>query len=523
MLVKETELFGRGKIKVFNDRPSNLAEVLSTSLEAYKDKEAVVTEESSLTYEQLDAYSTVIAANLQKEYGVQKGDRIATLIGNRLSFPLMVFACVKLGAIMVPVNVKLSVDEIAYILGHSEVKVIVSEDKFISKIEKIKEVDITTIPKDENIFVVDGENTFKQLLEDKNELLPIETDELDPIFILYTSGTTGRPKGAVLTHINVIHSLINFKSIFETDHTMKTLIAVPMFHVTGLVGQLLHMVYIGGTAYSMESYKNKLYIEYILKYRINFLFNVPTIFVMMSTDEQFKQNSFDFVTKVAFGGSPIYQQTYSMLQEAFPNANLHNAYGATETTSPATLMPVSYSKSKVTSVGRAVPVADIKIVSSTGDEVAAGEVGELFIKGPMVIKEYWRNEEANQHNFSDGYWHSGDLGSVDEDGYFYISDRKKDMINRGGEKIFSIEVEDILKKHNLIKEAAVVGDPDPVFGERVKAFIVSEQLTIEDIPLIKQHCLQYLAKFKVPEIYEFLDELPRNASGKILKQTLKNN
>ncbi len=523
MAIRQIDLYGRENIKVFDERPKNIGEILSKSVQDFKEKDAIVTEERILSYQQLDTYSSIIASNLQNEYGVEKGDRVASVIGNRYHFPLLTFACAKLGAIMIPVNVKLTADEMAYILGHSDVKVIISEDKFISKIERVKEIDSSAISSDNNLIVIDGKDSFAQLMIDSYEFKNVEVDELDPAFILYTSGTTGRPKGAVLSHINVIHSLINFTNTFQTDSNMKTLIAVPMFHVTGLVGQLLHILMIGGTVYSMERYQNKTYINYILRYQINFLFNVPTIFIMMSTEKEFQNNSFDFVKKVAFGGSPIYQQTFSMLQKAFPNAEMHNAYGSTETTSPATLMPVKYSDSKVNSVGLSVPVADIKIVNSEGEECEVNEVGELYIKGPMVIKEYWRNPEANQKNFSDGYWHSGDLGFIDEDGYFYIRDRKKDMINRGGEKIFSIEVEDVLKKHELINEAAVIGVPDPLYGEKVKAVVVSQQMTEEDIPKIKDHCLNHLAKYKIPEVYEFMEELPRNASGKILKQSLKEN
>ena len=290
-------------------------------------------------------------------------------------------------------------------------------------------------------------DTFSQLTKDNQRLEPVLVNDEDSAFILYTSGTTGRPKGAVISHVNTIHSLMNYKNVFKTDSSMKTLIAVPMFHVTGLVGQLLHMFYIGGTAYSMNRYQNNVYIDLMLKHKINFVFNVPTIFIMLSRIDEFQKSSFDFVRKVAFGGSPIYQQTFDLLKKAFPNAELHNAYGATETTSPATLMPVTYSESKVTSVGLPVAGADIKVINLEGEDCQLGEAGELYIKGPMVIKGYWENPEANTSNFTDGYWHSGDIGLMDEDGFVYIRDRKKDMINRGGEKIFSIEVEDVLKSH----------------------------------------------------------------------------
>lgn len=518
--IETMELFGRPGVKVFRNRPSSIGKLLAGTLEKFADKDAVVTEKRSLDYRTLDAESTALAANLQKR-GVRKGDRVGTLLGNCAEFPVAVFACAKAGAIMVPINVKLQVEELQYIIGHSRPALLIAEQEYEEKTREAAARSGMAKDEEPEIFVVGESGTYESLLDGAAVLEPVEVDEQDGAFILYTSGTTGRPKGAVLAHINAVHSVMNYRERFKTDEAMKTLVAVPMFHVTGLVGQLLHMFYIGGTVYSMKRYQNEAYIDLILKHEINFLFNVPTIFIMMSTSEAFQAHSFGFVRKVAFGGSPIYQQTFQMLKEAFPNAELHNAYGATETTSPATLMPVSYPDSKATSVGLPVDVADIKIVDPEGRPVPAGESGELYIKGPMIIKEYWDNAKANQSNFTDGYWHSGDLGIMDDDGYVYIRDRKKDMINRGGEKIFSIEVEDALKSHPDVVEAAVIGEPDPVFGEKVKAFVVGPKLSAGDFSELKDHCRKSLAKFKVPEEFVLLDSLPRNASGKILKNTLK--
>ena len=518
--IETMELFGRPEVKVFTQRPSTIGQLLTKTVARYGEKLAVVSEQQALSYRELDDQSTILAANLQR-HGVQSGDRVGAVIGNCAEFPVVVFACAKAGAIMVPINVKLQVEELQYIIGHSKPKLLIAEAEYA---EKVKEATHTSgLENDEQpeLFIIGDENSYSQLLDESAAFQQVDVDEEDGAFILYTSGTTGRPKGAVLAHINVVHSVMNYKHRFETGDSMKTMVAVPMFHVTGLVGQLLHMFYVGGTVYSMKRYQNEAYIQLILRHEINFLFNVPTIFIMMSTSEEFQKHSFGFVKKVAFGGSPIYQQTFRMLREAFPNAQLHNAYGATETTSPATLMPVSYPESKVTSVGLPVDVADIKIVDPEGRTVPNGESGELYIKGPMIIKEYWDNPAANQSSFTDGYWHSGDLGIMDDDGYVYIRDRKKDMINRGGEKIFSIEVEDALKSHPDVVEAAVIGEPDPVFGEKVKAFVVGPKLDSEDFTELQAHCKKTLAKFKVPEQFVLLESLPRNASGKILKNTLK--
>ena len=513
LTISEMTLFGRENIRVYGERPSSIAEFIHQSAETYPDKTAVSNEQGDLTYREFERVSKNLAAYLQNELHIRKGDRVASLIGNSLEFPIVCYACAMIGAIMVPINTKLSKEEIAYILNHSGARTILHQEPLQDK--------ITDNPH------LESQHDITQLIRkvaraNLVNLRKTTVEETDPAYILYTSGTTGRPKGAVISHINVIHSVMNFKNILDSDETLSTVIAVPMFHVTGLVGQLLHQFYNGGTVYSMERYQNEAYIELVQKHKINFLFNVPTIFIMMSTSRKFLENDFSFVRKVAYGGAPIYRQTYDTMKKAFPNADLHNAYGSTETTSPTTLMPAVYDESKVRSCGRPVPVADVKIVDENGEELPAGHTGELYIRGPMVVEGYWDNEEANLKNFTDGYWHSGDLGTIDEEGFVYILDRKKDMINRGGEKIFSIEVEDVLKAHPEINEAAVVGEPDSVFGERVKAFIVSPSLNETDIEAIRSYCLERLAKFKVPESIVFLEELPRNAAGKILKTALKN-
>lgn len=518
--IETMELFGRPEVKVFTQRPSTIGQLLTETVARHGNKTAVVTEQQALSYRELDDQSTTLAANLQQR-GVQSGDRVGAVIGNCAEFPVVVFACAKAGAIMVPINVKLQVEELQYIIGHSKPKLLIAEAEYAEKVTEAVKKSGLEEGEQPKAFTIGGDNSYAELIAASAEFKSVEVNEQDGAFILYTSGTTGRPKGAVLAHINAVHSVMNYKRRFETDDSTTTMVAVPMFHVTGLVGQLLHMFYVGGTVYSMKRYQNERYIELILKHEINFLFNVPTIFIMMSTSEEFQKHSFGFVKKVAFGGSPIYQQTFQMLKQAFPNAQLHNAYGATETCSPATLMPMSYPDSKVTSIGLPVEVADIKIVDPEGRPVPNGESGELYIKGPMIIKEYWDNPAANQSSFTDGYWHSGDLGIMDDDGYVYIRDRKKDMINRGGEKIFSIEVEDALKSHPDVVEAAVIGEPDPVFGEKVKAFVVGPKLDPADFTELQAHCQKALAKFKVPEQFVLLQSLPRNASGKILKNTLK--
>lgn len=517
-------LFGRENVSVYRERLATLNDVIKNTVNMHLNKTAFILEDRQITYAEVDELSSRFAGALQMKYKIKKGDHVLCLIGNNLEFPIVALACIKIGAIMVPVNTKLKTPEISFIIDHSKPKLIISDDNLLAVLKDCKEEYPNNKPYMENIIQIgnsSSETTFDSLVKEDQEMKAVTIKETDPAFILYTSGTTGRPKGAIISHINVIHSLMHFKRVFQTNEQTRTIIAVPLFHVTGLVGQFLHVFYLGGSSVILKRYNNEDYIKQSFDFKVNFHFNAPTMFIMMSTCPLLDEYSFDFVRTVAYGGSAVYQQTLERLKEIFPNANYHNAYGATETSSPTTLMPITYPMSKVTSIGLAVENAQLKVIDDNGNELGVNEPGELIIKGPMVIGEYLSNDIENENSFLDGYWKSGDVAKIDEDGFVFVLDRKKDMINRGGEKIFSIEVEDVLKNHDKIKEATVVAISDDIYGEKVKAVIVSDTLNVQDIDDIHVFCSKYLAKYKVPEVYEFIDELPKTASGKILKHQLR--
>lgn len=518
-------LFGRENISVASQRPHSLQQMFQQTVDAYRNKTALIFKEENITYEQFDHITSKIASHLQKQYGINKGDRIFSLIGNRLEFAYLMIASAKIGAVVIPANTKLTESEIAYIIGHSKPQLIVTEYDLLPVITSSKRNNPKIKQYAKTIISIDDPNpntSFDSLMASNLDYVAPTINELDPAYILYTSGTTGRPKGAILSQINVLHTLIHYQIGFNLTENMRTMIAVPLFHVTGLAAQFLTMIYCGGSSVILQNYNNEQYILQSYTHKVNFHFNVPTIFIMMATSPLLEKYPFDFVELVAYGGSPIYLQTLEQLQRIFPNANYHNVYGATETSSPATMMPSSYPMSKASSVGKPVAFAEIKVINpETNEEAAVNKPGEIFIKGPMVIGEYLDNKEANAESFdSDGFWKSGDIGKIDEDGFIYVLDRMKDMINRGGEKIYSIEVEDVLKGHPDIKEAAVVATPDEIYGEKVKAIIVSDKTNEQFIKDVQQYCTRKLANYKVPEVFQFADELPKTASGKIMKHKL---
>jgi long-chain acyl-CoA synthetase len=238
--------------------------------------------------------------------------------------------------------------------------------------------------------------------------------------------------------------------------------------------------------------------------------------------EKFDSTDMTSLDIAAFGGAPMSQGTIESLMKALPKISLHNAYGATETSSPATIMPKMEGLSKIASIGKSVPTGELKVVNEFGEEVPSGEVGELYIKGPMIVKGYWENEEANLKSFDHGYWKSGDMAVMDDDGFFYIMDRKKDIIIRGGEKVFSAEVENVLYGHPDVLEAAIIGVPDSIFGEQVKAYIVPKDGVDPSESDIRNYVKEQISDYKVPKYIEVISSLPRNPGGKILKNQLVN-
>jgi long-chain acyl-CoA synthetase len=301
----------------------------------------------------------------------------------------------------------------------------------------------------------------------------------------------------------------------------RSLLAVPAAHVTGTVAILLTTLYCGGASVVLREFKARAFLELAARERITFTCMVPAMYILCLMDAEFDRFDLGAWRVGSFGGAPMPESAISTLARKLPRLLLSNAYGATETTSPTTMMPLGKNAAHPDSVGQVVPCGELRIVDEQGREVPAGAAGEIWIRGPMVVQGYWNKPEANAAGFTDGFWHSGDVGSLDEHGFVRVFDRVKDMINRGGYKIFSAEVENALAYHPGVAECAVVGRPDPVLGERVCAFVLAkgEGVSVEEI---RRFCAERMADYKVPELVELVREpLPRNANGKVQKALLR--
>jgi acyl-CoA synthetase (AMP-forming)/AMP-acid ligase II len=371
--------------------------------------------------------------------------------------------------------------------------------------------------------VVDDDPTQSQLavLADNAPLSEAaEVGEEDTAMILYTSGTTGRPKGAMLAHCNIIHSSMVFASSMALTSAERSIAAVPLAHVTGVVANIMTMVACGGALIIAAEFKAADYLKLAARERVTYTVLVPAMYNLCLLQPDFDSYDLSSWRIGGFGGAPMPIATIERLATKLPGLKLMNCYGATETTSPSTIMPGELTAAHIDSVGLPCPGATIIVVDPEGRELPRGEIGEIWIHGATVIKGYWNNPKATAENFTGGFWRSGDLGSIDGDNLVRVFDRQKDMINRGGLKIYSAEVESVLAGHDSVVESAIIAKPCPVLGERVHAVVVTRnEVTSETL---RAFCAERLSDYKVPETMLLTrDPLPRNANGKVIKRMLR--
>lgn len=509
--------YGERVVRAFTDRPRTVDQMFRETAATAPDQTALVLGEGRFSYRELDAIVDRVAANFLMG-GFAPGDRVAILLDNSFEFVFAVLGAARAGLIAVPMNTRQRRPEIEFVLNQCGATGLI-----YAGVHSPNLPERASVPALRDLFVVgDGPGrSFAELTSDGPRTTLPEVAEDSTFCLLYTSGTTGRPKGAMLTHFSTIHSLIHYQHALELRQGDVGVLAVPASHVTGLVAIILTMMRVRGATVMMPTFKARAFLELAEREKMNYSLMVPAMYNLCLLDPNFKSFDLSGWRIAGFGGAPMPQGTIDRLKGALPDLTLVNCYGSTETTSPATILPLGDIAIRPVSVGRPVPCADIVIIDEDGREVAPGESGELLIAGPMVVPGYWDNKEADKASFVNGYWRSGDVGSIDADGYVHVFDRKKDMINRAGFKVYCVEVESVLSHHPAVVESAVVGRPDPVLGEKVHAFIFSDGRPVDEAS-IKNHCAERLSDYKVPDSVTFLDApLPRNANGKILKTSLR--
>ncbi len=518
--LRQERHFGDRLVTCFADRRRHLDAIFREAVAASPGADAQVLRGERVTYGQLDAQVNCIAGRLTA-FGVAKGDRVALSLANRLEFLPLVLGCARLGAISVPLNVRMRRPENDHVLRDSGARVLVYEADGAAEIPD-------GLPDLEHRFVcggdVHGARPFADLLAPGLPPRAAEVAEEDPCTLLYTSGTTGRPKGAILTHFNVVHSAIHYQVCLRYRAGERAILAVPASHVTGLVAVFVAMLRVGGCTVVMPAFNVHAFLDLAAAEHITSAILVPAMYSLCLMDPEFDGFDLSAWRIGGFGGAPMPEAVIAELGRRLPALTLINAYGATETTSPATVMPPGQTPTHADSVGRVVPCGEIVVMDESGREAPSGQSGEIWIKGPMVVPGYWNNPEATAAAFVNGFWRSGDVGSMDAEGYIRVFDRLKDMINRAGYKVYSVEVENVLMAHPDVVEAAVLGRPDPVLGERVHAVVASRPgASAAALPgVLRAFCAERLSDYKVPETFTIVSRpLPRNANGKLLKAELR--
>jgi long-chain acyl-CoA synthetase len=500
-------------VKCYAERAPNLAAQITKIVAERPDSVAVVEGDVRLSYSQLNDQGGSLASMLAAG-GVGAGDRVAVMLANGVDAVRAIVAILRLGAVLVAIGTRSRAPELEYICADCTPTAIIYEPGFAGIIAATPSAPFACY----NVSAPAWQTAI--VLGDlPPSVLP--ADEEDVFAILYTSGTTGKPKGAMLTHLGAIHSCLHWRDAFSLSDEDRTRVCVPWTHGSGLCGVVMPFLYLGGTLIMLPEFKRRTALELAQREHITHALMVPAMYGLCLLEPDLADFDLKSWRIAAYGGAPMPEPTIARFAAAFPWLAMCNAYGATETTSPATIMPPGKGTARADSIGQVVTCGDIKVMDEAGRQVPPGTDGELWIAGPMVIPGYWRNTEATAYSFIGGYWKSGDIGSIDSEGYVRIADRKKDMIIRGGFKVYPAEVESVLAGFEGVVEVAVVGRADPILGEAVVAFVAVEN----DGPTpdrVREWCAERLSDYKVPkDVVIEAAALPRNANGKIQKAELR--
>ncbi len=515
--IREEEVAGT-RLKTYYPRPISLNDMLDRSVAKWPDRECLVFDQERLTFWQFAREVQATAASLAWRR-VGNGDRVALLMENRLEFALAYYAVQRVGGIAVVLNARLPADTITFMLRDAGVKLLVTSPEMAALLVSSGK----RPPQLEHIVTLGPPpapdmTAWSTFRESRATAYDRPTDDEDkPAAILYTSGTTGLPKGAIQTHRNVISNAMNAARLLGLSPEDRTLVAVPLFHATGVNSQLSAMLYAGGTSVLRPYFKTDDFIDQLVREQISVAIGVATMFWFMLESPNLAGQDLSRLRHIVYGGSPAPVQLIERLKRQFPAVQLGNVWGLTECTSIATWLPDDAALAKPDSVGLGAPTLEVRV----DNPAANGGIGELLVKGPSVIPGYWNNAAASQETLQNGWLKTGDIGRIDDEGYVYVLDRKKDMIIRGGQNIYSIEVENVLYQHPKVLEAAVVGIPDPVWGERVRAFLVAKPGQSVQAEEIREFCQERLARYMVPETVRVVPMLPRNPGGKVLKDALR--
>lgn len=538
--------------RVWKSAQPTLRHVLERS-RRYADRTFIVYEDERSTFDDHYLRAAAFATHLHDDLGVARGDRVAIAMRNFPEWSVAFWAATSIGAVVVPLNAWWTGEELEFGLADSGSVVAVVDEERLDRIRPHRDrlpdlrwivvvraqSDLTEGPLD------DGEERWEDVVpaDPTGATLPdVELHPDDDATIFYTSGTTGRPKGALGTHRNICNNPVSL--LYQRARTRLrhpdaeqrrpptdpdapeprtgALLTVPLFHVTGCHSTLMSAVSFGNQLVMMWKWDPERALELIERERLTSFGGVPAMVIQLMESPSFRTRDLSSLTSVGYGGAPAPPELVRRIESEFPPVSPGNGYGMTETSSISTYNGGADYRAKPDSVGPPVAVCDVKVVDDAGATLPAGAVGELMVSGPNVVKGYWNRPDATAETFVDGWVRTGDIARIDDEGFVYIVDRAKDMVIRGGENIYCVEVESVLAEHPDVLEAAVVGIPHPVLGEEVAAVVQVRRgsgVTADDL---RHHVREHLAAFKVPVVVELrTDELPHSPQGKVQKRQLR--
>ncbi len=503
------------QVRCYPNRVRTIVEALDRAVRLHPDTVALETAEGDVTYAEL-ARLVEGAADRLAEEGLVAGDRLAVALRNGLDIVIAIWACARAGLVFVGLSTRLAPAQWAYMLSHSGASLALGHPEFADGLrvagaeagmgpDRVREV---------------GDHLTGRRRPWRGEAVPFPDDDTT-YAVIYTSGTTGRPKASQIVHRGTMHSAIAYVRILALTEGDRTAIVFPLYYVTGHVAQVTPMMLVGGTSVTVAEIVPPEFVRLIAERRITYLMVVPSIWPLLLRNPDFAWPDLAHVEIGAFGGSPVPTSTLTALRRRMPQLRLYDAYGLTETHSPATILLDSEFRRKPGSVGRPVPCAEVRVVDDDGRDVACGEPGELWVRGPMVTPGYFGDAAATAAAITDGWLHTGDFARLDDEGYVFILDRKKDMIMRGGNKVYSVELEYLLVSHPDIAEAAVFGVPDRLAYESVAAYVVPATGRQVGVAEVQQWVAGRMADYAVPRHVRVVDAIPRNRTGKIDKKVLR--
>ena len=502
----------------------NLATMLRESANAHPEKPLCHVNDLTFTYAQVDEISGRVASALLAT-GLQRGDKVAVQLPNLPQFLFTYFGLMKAGMVMVPLNPLLRAPEVAYHLQDSEAKVLITFEMFAEEAFKgaseVEGVTTYVVNLPGNDQRPEGTKHYDELYfaDDTRDIVPTDADET--AVLLYTSGTTGKPKGAELTHVNFYMNCTIAGELFEFRDDDIGVAVLPLFHVFGLSSVLNVTVRYGGTMVLVPRFELPPVIDAIERHRCTIFSGVPTMYFGLLQADTSGRDLSSLRVGVS-GGAPIPGEVIRAFEEKFPGCVVLEGYGLSESTSTTTFN-INAEQRKVLSIGKPIWGVTVQVVDEDDKPLPAGEenVGEIVIRGHNIMKGYYNKPEATAEAFKGGWFHTGDLGYADDDGFFYIVDRKKDLVIRGGYNVYPREVEEVLYEHPAVAEAAVIGRPDPKLGEEVVAYVALKPGASAEPDELISFTKERLAAYKYPREVRVVDELPKGATGKILKKELR--